>query len=121
MIKIDHFYIKVNNLNKAIEFYEKLLSIKVKNKEDDRWADFDNGNIYFGILNSEIDNEDVIYGDNITLALKTDDIESEYKRVSSLNPKTITEIFIVDQPAEYKYFQFTDPWNNLWEVAQYNY
>lgn len=121
MIKIDHFYIRVDDLDKAINFYEKLLSTKIKNREGDRWADFDNGSIYFGILNSKIDDEKVNYGDNTVLSLKTDEIEKEHKRISLLNPQTITKIFTINQPAEYKYFQFTDQWGNTWEVAQYNY
>ena len=42
-MKIDHFYIKVNDLDKAIDFYEKLLSIKVVNRQGNRWVDFQKG------------------------------------------------------------------------------
>lgn len=122
MIKIDHFYIKVTNLQEAIGFYEKLLNTKISNREGDRWADFKNEtDVYFGILNTTIDHETFNTGDNITLSLKTDDIEKEHKRISSLNPKTITEIFTIKQPTLYKYFQFEDDWGNIWEVSQYDY
>ncbi len=121
-LKIDHFYIKVNDLQKAINFYENLLETKVKNIEGNRWADFNlnNGDVYFGILNSEVDNEKPNYGDNVTPALSTDNVQEAYKKVSSLKPKTITEIFTITHPAMYKYFQFEDPWENIWEIAEYN-
>ena len=122
MIKIDHFYIKVTDLKEAIDFYEQLLSSKISNREGDRWADFENKtDVYFGILNTTIDNETFNVGDNVTLSLKTDEIEQEHNRISNLNPKTITEVFTIKQPALYKYFQFEDKWGNIWEVSQYDY
>lgn len=120
MIKLDHFYIKTTDLNKAIEFYQKVLVRNISHKEGNRWADFDSGNgIYFGIFNADNDNETFKAGDNITLALKTDDVQSEHRRIKSLNPKTISDIVHLSQPYDYYYFQFEDEWGNVWEVAQY--
>jgi predicted enzyme related to lactoylglutathione lyase len=122
MIKIDHFYIKVTDLYKAINFYEKLLQMQISHREKDRWADFQKGSeVYFGILNTTVDGDFFTVGDNTTLALKTDDIEKEYLRIKELSPKSITEIVTITQPALYKYFQVEDEWGNVWEVAEYNY
>jgi len=122
MIKIDHFYIKVTNLDKAISFYEKLLQMQISHREKDRWVDFQKGSeVYFGILNSTVDEEIYKTGNNTILALKTDDIEKEYVRLKDLSPKSITEIQTITQPALYKYFEIEDEWGNVWEVAEYNY
>jgi len=117
MIKLDHFYIYVTDLDKAISFYQKILCSKVNHREGDRWADFDSGDgIYFGIFNVD---ESYKVGDNITIALKTDDIKLEYERIKSLAPKEITDIIHLTEPYSYFYFQFKDEWGNNWEVAQY--
>ena len=67
---------------------------------------------------SEIE-ESYMAGDNITIGLKTDNLESEHQRISKLKPKTITKIFHISQPYYYSYFQFEDPWGNICEVAEY--
>lgn len=122
MTQFDHIYIKVTSLDEAIEFYEKLFEKKIVCREDNRWADFKEGSgVYFGILNVTIEGEERVVGNNVMPALKTEDIEAEHTRISKLNPKSITPISIITQPAEYKYFEFTDMWGNTWEVAQYNY
>jgi hypothetical protein len=57
----------------------------------------------------------------LTLTLKTDNIEDSYEFLKSIKPKTISPIFSIKQPHEYKYFQFEDEWGNVWEVAEYDY
>lgn len=120
MLKIDHFYIKCTDLDKAISFYEKVLGMKAVHREGDRWADFDNDKgVYLGIFNAAFDNEKFKAGDNITPALKTDNIEKEYNRIKALKPKSISKMISLTQPALYKYFQFEDEWGNIWEVTEY--
>ena len=120
-MKIDHFYIKVDNLDEAIDFYEKLLGMEIAHREGDRWADFQKEDeVYFGIFNAAHDNEIPVCGNNITLSLKSENINEDYKRVKRLYPKSITNIIIIKQPSMYRYFQFEDPWQNVWEVAEYS-
>lgn len=123
MIKIDHFYITVSDLDKAIDFYQKLLGKEISNREKNRWADFKGkeGEVYFGIYNATVDGEDFSTGSSPTLSLKTDNVDVEYQRIKKLNPESISEIIELTQPAKYKYFQFEDAWGNVWEVAEYNY
>lgn len=121
MIKLDHLYVKVTDLDRAISFYQEVLEMKISHKEGNRWADFDSGSgVYFGIFNAVHDNEAFKSGDNITLGLKTNNIKDEYKRINSLSPKRITDIIHLSQPYDYFYFQFEDEWGNIWEVAQYS-
>lgn len=123
MLKIDHFYVTVSDLDRAINFYQKLLGKEISNREKDRWADFKESEeeIYFGIYNATVESEDFSTGNSPTLSLKTDNVESEYKRIKGLNPKSISGVIELTQPARYKYFQFEDEWGNVWEVAEYNY
>ena len=122
MLKIDHFYVTVTDMDKAVTFYEKILQEKITHREGNRWADFSQGDVvYLGIYNATIDQESFTTGSSPTLCLKTDDIESEYERIKQLSVESITDIVVLEQPALYKYFWFTDPWGNKWEVAEYNY
>ena len=123
MINIDHFYITVTDLDKAIDFYQKLLGKDISNREKNRWADFkgNEGEVYFGIYNATVDGEKFSTGSSPTLSLKTDTVDAEYERIKGLNPKSISKMIELTQPARYKYFQFEDDWGNVWEVAEYNY
>lgn len=42
-VRLDHIYFSVKNMDRAIKFYESLLSCKVKHREANIWADFDIG------------------------------------------------------------------------------
>jgi len=117
MLKTEGFYIWINNLDKAIAFYESLFEQKISHREKDRWADF--GGI--GLYNYTVDNEKVKKGNNVTPELRTKDISFEYQRIKKLNPKSMSEIIIIEQPVLYKYFQFEDKWGNIWEVCEHYY
>jgi len=109
MLKLEGFYIWVDDLDEAISFYEKVLEQKVVNREKDRWADFrKNGVIGLGIYNYTIDSSPVKYGNNVTPELRTPNVQSERERIIKLNPKNISEIITLEQPVLYKYFQFED-------------
>lgn len=122
MIKLDHFYVTVIDLNQAIKFYQLILQKPITHREGDRWADFSEGdNVYLGIFNATVNGEMFNVGTSPTLCLKTDNIDQERERISKLNPKSITNITTLTHPAVYKYFWFEDSWGNKWEVAEYNY
>ena len=122
MLKIDHFYVTVTNLDQAISFYQSVLIEDISHREGDRWADFSKNDIvYLGIFNTAVEGEHFSVGTSPTLCLKTDNISHERDRIAKLNPKTITNIVTLTQPATYNYFWFEDPWGNKWEVAEYNY
>lgn len=120
MLKLDHVYIKVTDLNKAISFYQKVFGRKINLREENRWADFDSDKgVYIGIFNAKNDEETFTIGNNITIGLKTNNIQNEHERIKDLKPKTITEIIHLSQPYDYYYFQFEDEWGNIFEVAEY--
>ena len=118
--KLDHVYLSVKNLDRAIKFYEALLDVKVTNRFENRWADFQKGGeFYLGLYNPTYDKMRAKYGNNCTIGLYTTDIKKEHKRVKSLNPKNITKVLFVNFFMPYKFFQFADTEGNVLEVAQY--
>lgn len=122
MLKTEGFYIWIDDLDQAIDFYQKVFEKKIAHREKNRWADFgDDQPISIGLYNYTVDNEKLVIGNNITPELRTINIDEEYKRIKSLNPKSISEIVILEKPVLYKYFQFEDAWGNIWEVSEHYY
>ena len=54
-MRIDNFYFVVENIEKSIEFYSKLLEKNPSTIRENRWADWENedNKIYFGIISKE--------------------------------------------------------------------
>lgn len=122
MLKLEGFYIWVNNLDEAINFYEKVFEQKISNREGNRWANFGISKTHtIGLFNYTENNELLRVGNNVTPELRTSDIEEEYQRIKNLNVKSITEIFIIEKPVLYKYFHFEDTYGNIWEVTEHYY
>jgi len=122
MLKPQGFYIWVDDLDKAIDFYEKVFEKKIGHREKDRWADFGHDNpVNIGIFNCTVDKETIKPGNNITPELRTQDVIKERERIKKLKPKNISEIIVIKKPVLYKYFQFEDVWGNIWEVAEHYY
>jgi len=133
-------YLIVNDFEKSIAFYEKLLEITVTSKNMSRFAQFVFEGHNISIMNGHFDTDNpdkvVHKGDytdsmddlqNIALAPNThkfvlnfwdEDLRSEYKRIKSLNiSETITTIKYVCNVSPYYYFQLTDPDGNVIEVT----
>ena len=122
MLKLEGFYIWVDNLDEAVAFYQKVFEQKITRREKDRWAHFgDLNTLLIGLYNYTVDNEEVKSGNNITPELKTDNIKKEHERITLLKPRRITDIIILEQPVLYKYFHFEDIWGNIWEVTEHSY
>ena len=86
-LKLDHFYFSVENIQKAVKFYEQLLDIKATHIEGDRWADFEiegQEGMYFGLINANVLENKRISGNNATLGIYTDDIEKAFKRAKQI-------------------------------------
>ncbi len=122
MLKPEGFYIWVDNLDEAIDFYEQVFGMEIVNREGNRWADFgDDKPVRMGIFNYTVDDEKVKIGHNLTPELRARDINEAYKLIKSLKPESISKITTLKQPVLYRYFQFEDKWGNVWEVAEHEY
>ncbi|MFC1522125.1 VOC family protein [Elusimicrobiota bacterium] len=119
--KLVSVYLCVNNMKRAVAFWEGFLKRKAENRYKDRWADFGvkKGSVNIGLYRSGFDKWKHKIGNNITLNFYTSDIKAEYKRVKSLKPKRISKIGFVNFMEPYHYFQAQDPEGNLFEVAQF--
>lgn len=133
-------YLIVNNFEKSIKFYEKLLQVPVTRRNMDRFAIFEFEGKCISIMNGhfDINNPDkVIYKgeyyadfDNmheIALAPNThkfvmnfwdEDLRKEHKRIKDLKiSDNLTKIKYVCNVSPYYYFQFDDPDGNIIEVT----
>ena len=133
-------YLIVNDFEKSIAFYEKLLEMPVSSRNMDRFAQFifDGQNISLMNGHFDIKNPDKVvhkgeYNDffddlhSIALAPNTnkfvlnfwdEDLRAEYKRVKNLNiTENISKIKYVCNVSPYYFFQLTDPDENIIEIT----
>lgn len=121
-VKLDHVYVSVKDMDRAIKFYEDLLGIKATHREGNTWADFDVGSgFYFGLINHKIISNKRIVGNNAVPVFWSDNVDGVFEKVKKWKCK------IVDEPADleftdypYRCFQFYDTEGNLLEVAKYD-
>ena len=133
-------YLIVNNFEKTLDFYEKLLEMPVTSKNMSRFAQFVFEGHNISIMNGHFDAnhpDKVIHKgeraesmdglQKIALAPNThkfvlnfwdEDLRGEYERVKSLNiSDSLTGIKYVCNVSPYYYFQLTDPDDNVIEVT----
>lgn len=139
----DGVYLYVEDLDRAINFYESVLQLKVKLRYEDRWAEFSDEEKGFklSLFNPFFDQEIIETRDykkyfdknykafflkelaqlkikhhNAVIRLYTEDILAEYGRIEALEPMIITSLMRIKYSAPYRFFQFSDPDGNILEV-----
>ena len=120
-VKLDHVYVSVKDMDRAIKFYEELLGMKVTHREENTWADFDMGGFYFGLINPKIISDERIVGNNAIPVFWADDVDAVYEQVKKLGCKISfkpTDLSFTEYP--YRCFEFEDTEGNLIEVAKYD-
>lgn len=133
-------YLIVNNYDRSICFYERLLQIPVSRQNTNRFAMFEFEGKCFSLMNGHFDAEHpdkVIHRGEYTeefddlkkiaissnthkfvLNFWTEDLQKEYERIKSFNiTDHLTEIKYVCHVSPYYYFQLTDPDDNVIEVT----
>ena len=120
-IKLDHIYVSVKDLDRAVRFYEELLGMKVKHREEKTWADFDVGSgFYLGLINPKIVSDKRVVGNNAIPVFFTDDVDAVFERVKKRKVKILfppEDLAFTDYP--YRCFQCEDSEGNIIEVAKY--
>lgn len=133
-------YLIVNDFEKSIIFYEKLLGIPVTSKNMTRFAQFEFKGKNISIMNGHFDKknpEKVVHkgeyseffddyqskalafnNNKFVLNFLVENLQTEYKRIKELNiTKNITKIRFVCNVSPYYYFSLTDPDNNIIEIT----
>ena len=134
-------YLVVNDFEKSIAFYEKLLEIPVTSRNMDRFAQFMFEGHNISLMNGHFDAENpdkIVRKGNYTNALFEDmrgrtlasnthkfvlnfweeDLQAEYERVKNLNiTEHLSNIRYFCYVSPYCYFDLTDPDGNIIEVT----
>lgn len=140
MLKLGSTYMIVKDMDKSINFYEKLLDMNVSSKNFNRWAQFDFDNKCIALWNPEYDKEriesgecldgvydeeyiayqkntPVNYGNNVVHNFYVDDLKKEHMRLKELNIGKLTPIMYINVAMSYYLFVIEDPDGNQIEVT----
>lgn len=122
-IELDHIYFFVENMEKAVNFYETFLDTKATHREKDRWADFEiegQEGMYFGLLNKKAIDEKIIVGNNAVLGIYAEDMQKAFEKAKKLGATILYEpTDVPDSPYKYTCFGMLDLDGNMIEVANY--
>ena len=121
-VKLDHVYVSVKNMARAIKFYEDLLGTKITHREENAWADFDVGSgFYLGLINPKIISDKRIVGNNVIPVFFADNVDAVFEKVRKHKVKIIfppENLEFTDYP--YRCFQCEDTEGNIIEIAKYD-
>ena len=122
-IELDHMYFCVENMEKAVNFYESFLGVKATHREGERWADFEiegQDGMYFGLLNKKVIDEKIVVGNNVVLGIYTENIPKAFEKAKKLGATILYEPeYVQDSPYKYVCFGMLDLDGNMIEVANY--
>ena len=133
-------YLVVKDFNKSLDFYEKLLDMKVSARNGERFAVFNNDGLNICLFNGYYDAEHPeqmetigesypIYDDSLAIVnsannrkvfinLGVPDLQEEYDRIVKLQIATeLTPIRYLNVFSPYWYFTFMDPDGNPIEIT----
>lgn len=133
-------YLVVEDFERSVSFYEKVLDMEVSAVNGERFASFQNAGLNLCLLNAHFDEQNKdrvitrgeyreIYDDYIRIAhspnsrkvfinLGVDDLKAEYRRIKELGiAAELTPIRFIQVFSPYWYFTFLDPDGNPIEVT----
>ena len=111
-MKINSLYVCVKDMKRAVAFYEEFFGKKV-DTFDERFSTFLIDGFSYGLFDPKKDNEEAIFGNNVTPNIDVENIAEEYERVKKMGVKIVLEMMSVNG---YKLFQFEDTEGNIIEV-----
>lgn len=112
-ISIKSLYVCVKDMERAIEFYEKLLGQKVTER-DDVYSVFDIDGFRYGLFANQEVNEPKVWGNNCLPSLEVNDINLVQKMLKVLNSPIV---FPLTNIGINKVLEFTDSEGNNIEVT----
>ena len=118
-------YLKVTDMDRAVDFYEAFLGVEAEYRYEDRWVSI---NQRLGLYNPSYDiqhevpitayDRDLQIGNNVVVVFSSDDVDEDHKRVRSLGATGITDIVEINLMTPYRFFHFKDTEGNIVEVGK---
>lgn len=92
--KIQSLYVCVKDMNRAIEFYERLLGQEVTER-DEIYSVFDINGFRYGLFAHEKMKEEKFWGNNCLPSLEVDDIDLIQKKLKELNCPIVFPLTVI--------------------------
>ena len=118
-------YLKVEDMDRAVDFYEAFLGVKAKYRYLDRWVSI---NEHLGLYNPSYDvrhmvsmteyDRELRIGNNVVVVFSSDDVDEDHKRAQLLGATGVTDIVEINLMAPYRFFQFKDTEGNIVGVGR---
>jgi predicted enzyme related to lactoylglutathione lyase len=110
---IKSMYICVKDMNRAINFYEKLLNQKVSERNE-IYSVFDINGFRYGLFAYQLTNENKTWGNNCLPSIEVNDIERFIERIHELN---CSIVFPTKRIGKNMVLEFTDSEGNTIEAT----
>jgi len=110
---VKSLYVCVKDMQRAIEFYEKLLGQKVSER-DEIYSVFDINGFRYGLFANQKVNETKVWGNNCLPSLEVNDINLFQKTLLELNCQIVFPLTIIGKN---KVLEFTDSEGNDIEIT----
>jgi len=140
MLHLGSTYLIVKDMQKSIEFYEKLLDMNVSAQNYNRWAQFNFEGKCIALYNKEYDKKliesnkdlelhynevylayfqerEIKYGNNMVLNFWIENLNTEYERIKQLQIGTLSDIMYLNIASPYYFFVLEDPDGNTIEIT----
>ncbi len=111
---IKAIYVAVNDMNRAISFYEDLFSVKCSFR-DERMSSFEFDNITLLLYNPEIDNEEIYRGNNVVICIEVENLNKILRFLEKWGCEIIMPLKEIDN---FKLFQAKDTEGNIIEFYE---
>jgi predicted enzyme related to lactoylglutathione lyase len=112
-MRLRNLYVLVQDTDRAVDFYTKILEFKLLHKED-RYTILEFDEVYFGLLNEKYEGK-VIRGNNCVPVFEVENVDEWYQKLQKANVIMLTDM---QQLPSVKYFQFFDTEGNILEIYQ---
>jgi len=112
--QIKAIYVAVQNMDRAVKFYEDIFDVKVSSK-DEKMSSFDFDNITFLLFNPKLDNEIISRGNNVVPNIQVEDVNKMLELIKNKNCEIVLPLEKIEK---YNLFQAKDTESNVIEFYQ---
>ncbi len=102
--QLNAIYLTVKDMDRAVKFYEDVFGTRASSK-DKRMSLFELGNVVLLLYDSQVDNESVIFGNNVVPAIQVEDVSKMFEVIKNKNCEIISPL---EKVGDYYLFQARD-------------